>query len=104
MHYPPSTHPNRLAVQRRKLGYSQRRVVRLLGHKSHAGLSLYESGKVLPTLATALRLELILRVPLAQLFPDLYERQLLATRTEDARVTIPTQRMLFDQIPNPQRP
>ena len=43
---------NRLAAFRRKRGYSQRRVAHLLGHKSHAALSLYEHGRVVPTLVT----------------------------------------------------
>jgi hypothetical protein len=55
------------------MGYSQRRVVELLGHRRHGLLSSLEAGQSLPKLETALKLELITRTPVAFLFPNLYD-------------------------------
>jgi transcriptional regulator with XRE-family HTH domain len=101
MNHPHPPLPNRVALHRRKLGYSQRRVVRLLGHKSHAALSLYESGKVMPTLATALRLEAILQAPVATLFQDLFEVQRIAARSQQERFTLHVQQPQVAPILNP---
>jgi len=101
MNRPHPPQPNRVALQRRRLGYSQRRVVRLLGHKSHAALSLYESGKVMPTLATALRLEAILEAPVASLFQDLYEVQQMAARAQRERLRLPIEQPQTNPILNP---
>ena len=62
---------NLLAKYRRRIGYSQKRVAHLIGHKSHGALSSYECGRTLPTLTTALKLEIILRTPVAFLFPGI---------------------------------
>ncbi|MGI9071246.1 MAG: hypothetical protein ACR2JB_07990 [Bryobacteraceae bacterium] len=53
-------HPkqNRLAHFRRRMGFSQRAVALMLRHRSHAALSSYQHGRVLPTLENALRLEI----------------------------------------------
>ena len=88
---------NRLAAFRRRMGYSQRRVAHLLGHKSHAELSLIEHGRVMPALATALRLEIILRTPVAFLFPNLYEDLRKQIRAEEERLAgIRQQTLLSD--------
>jgi transcriptional regulator with XRE-family HTH domain len=87
---------NRLAAFRRRIGYSQRRAAHLLGHKSHAALSQYEQGMVLPALATALRLEIILRTPVAFLFPELYENLRSQVRGEEQRLAGFGQQSLFD--------
>jgi DNA-binding XRE family transcriptional regulator len=63
---------NRLAMYRRRMGFSQRQVAHLLGHTRRGLISAYERGSVLPTLVLALRLEIILRTPVAFLFPDLH--------------------------------
>lgn len=60
------------------MALSQRFVSRLLGHRDATVVSRYERGRLIPPLQTALRLELIYRVPVAFLFPALYE----ALRTE----------------------
>jgi transcriptional regulator with XRE-family HTH domain len=91
---------NRLASFRRKRGYSQRRVARLLGHKSHGALSSYENGRVLPTLATALRLEIVLRTPVAFLFPTMYEKFRAEIREQEERLVGHGQQQdLFDHSP-----
>ena len=90
---------NRLASFRRRRGYSQRHVAHLLGHKSHGALSSYERGRVLPTLTTALKLEIVLRTPVAFLFPDVYENIRNAVRAEEERMAGMGQQDLFDHSP-----
>jgi len=64
---------NHLALYRRRMRFSQKLVARLLGHQNTSMLSRYEHGKSTPPLLTALRLEIVYRVPVAFLFPSLYE-------------------------------
>ena len=90
---------NRLASFRRRRGYSQRRVAHLLGHKSRGALSSYERGRVLPTLAIALKLEIVLRTPVAFLFPNVYETLRNEIRAEEDRLAGVGQQDLFDNSP-----
>jgi transcriptional regulator with XRE-family HTH domain len=87
---------NRLASFRRQRGYSQRRVAHLLGHKGHGALSTYERGSVLPTLTTALKLEIVLRTPVAFLFPGVYDALRREIRAEEGRLAGTGQQDLFD--------
>jgi len=64
---------NRLVFYRRRMGFHQNTVARLLGHKDATLLCLYERGRILPPLAAALGLGIILRVPVEFLFPELYD-------------------------------
>ena len=50
------------------MGYTQREVALLIGHRSATHISDYERGKRLPSLETAIRLEIVLCVPIAFLF------------------------------------
>lgn len=59
-----------LARSRRDLG--QKQVAYLLGHKNLDQVSRYETGSSLPTLQTALKLEIIFGVPVRALFPELH--------------------------------
>jgi len=52
---------------------SQKKVARLLGLENVSILSHYERGTSRPSLERALGLEVIYRVPIAFLFPELYE-------------------------------
>lgn len=90
---------NKLAAFRRKRGYSQRRVMHLLGHQRHGSLSGYEYGHTLPELATALKLEIILRTPVAFLFPDLYEILRTEIRAKEDKLAGYGQLDLFDHSP-----
>lgn len=54
------------------MGYSQAYVASLLGHKTASHISDYERGIRLPSLATALKLEIVLCAPVAFLFRDLH--------------------------------
>ena len=87
---------NRLASYRRSRGYSQRYVAHLLGHKGHGALSGYERGSSLPTLATALKLEIVLRTPVAFLFPGVYDALRNDIRAEEGRLAGTGQQDLFD--------
>ena len=66
-------HKNSLVVYRRRMGFSQKAVARLLGHKDATLLCMYERGRILPPLVVALALGVILRVPVEFLFPGLYD-------------------------------
>lgn len=59
-----------LARSRRDL--KQKQIAYLLGHNSLDQVSRYENGSRLPTLQTALKLEIILGVPMRELFPGLH--------------------------------
>jgi DNA-binding XRE family transcriptional regulator len=65
---------NSLVLYRRRMGFSQKTVSRLLGHKDATLLCSYERGRILPPLAAALGLGIILRVPVEFLFPGLYDQ------------------------------
>ena len=55
------------------MGFSQKQVARLLGHRDASMVSHYERYRALPPLAVALGLEIIYRTPVAFLFPDMYD-------------------------------
>jgi transcriptional regulator with XRE-family HTH domain len=78
---------NRLWIYRKRMRYSQRTVALLLGHKTATHVSAYEHGRRLPSLETALKLELILRVPVAFLFQDAYlaAKRIIRDREERLR-------------------
>ena len=86
---------NRLVVYRRRMGFSQRRVARLLGLRGTSMLSRYEHGRSLPPLKTAFSLGIILRVPVEFLFPALYEGLRDQIRAEEERIAQPVQPALF---------
>ena len=65
-------YPNELFVYRRRMNLSQKQVAVLLGRRDTTMLSRYETGRSLPPLITALRLEIIYRVPVAFLYLKWY--------------------------------
>lgn len=75
---------NRLWQARHKSGLEQKQLAYLLGHKTVNQVSRYESGAKTPSLKTALKLELILRVPVRDLFPEHYQlcRKEIAAQTD----------------------
>src|SRR5438132_4948129 len=64
---------NRLLLYRKRMELSQKQVAAILGLKNIAILSHYERGTTRPSLKRALGLEIVYRVPVAFLFPELYE-------------------------------
>jgi DNA-binding XRE family transcriptional regulator len=67
----PQTQLNNLWMARKQIGLGQKNVARLLGHRSTSVISEYETGKLLPSLPTALRLAMVYNRPVAELYPDL---------------------------------
>ena len=76
---------NNLILYRRRMGYSQKRVANLLGHRDASVLCVYEHGHKHPPLATALSLGIILRVPVEFLFPTLYDELRDHIREQESR-------------------
>lgn len=65
---------NSLKLYRKRMGFRQKHVAALLGHHDSSLLCIFEIGRRFPTLADALRLGIILRVPIEFLYPELYDR------------------------------
>ncbi|HZU31274.1 MAG TPA: helix-turn-helix transcriptional regulator [Candidatus Angelobacter sp.] len=63
---------NNLWVARRRLRMSQKQVARLLGHASTTMLSKYERGRRPPPFEIAIKLTIIYKMNIEELFPQLY--------------------------------
>jgi transcriptional regulator with XRE-family HTH domain len=85
---------NNLVLYRRRMGFTQRHVARLLGRCDATMIAHYEHGRALPPLAVALSLEIIYRVPVAFLFPRMYED--LKRRIRADEESTPRQQPLFE--------
>ena len=57
---------------RQRSGLTQKTIAHLLGRKFTDEISRYENGQRIPTLQTALKLEIIYRVPIRLLFYEKY--------------------------------
>lgn len=77
------------------MGFTQKRVARLLGLAETSMISHYEHGRALPPLAAALALEIIYRVPVAFLFPGMYDELKRRIRDAEEALVRPEQRPLF---------
>ena|SRR5579875_3415635 len=64
---------NKITLYRRRMKLSQSHAAKLLGYVDSSTLSLYESGDLLPSLAAAFQLSILLRIPVEFLFPELYD-------------------------------
>ena len=65
--------PNYLRMYRKRSGFSQAEVARLLGGTNGTNISRYERGSRLPSLETALALAAIFKTPIHELFSGVYE-------------------------------
>ena|SRR5690349_19117093 len=65
-------HRNKLWIARKRAGLGQKSVARLLGHKTTSPISVYETGRLLPGLRTALKLAAIYNTSISELYPSLY--------------------------------
>jgi transcriptional regulator with XRE-family HTH domain len=74
---------NELEIIRRGRGLSRKEVSRLLGYRGTSALSKYERGISMPPLQTALGLEIILRSPIAFLWPSRYRDLQEQIRTQE---------------------
>ncbi len=88
-------HQNQIDHYRRRMRFRASHVARLLGHQDGSTLSEYERGNRLPSLVNALRLGIILRVPVEFLFPNLYDQMRNQIRAEEERLAAPSQPTLF---------
>lgn len=79
---------NRIALYRRRMSLSQRKVAKLLDYGDSSTLSVYESGRSIPSLIVAFRLGIVLRVPVEFLFPDLYDSLRNQIRTHEERLQV----------------
>jgi DNA-binding XRE family transcriptional regulator len=61
-------HQNALAEYRHRMGFTQEQVTRLLGYKRRHAMWILESGRSVPSLATALKFAAIYRAPVEFLF------------------------------------
>jgi len=74
---------NCLWKYRKRMGFTQRQVAAILTHVSQPNLSHLERGDKLPSLITALKLEINYRVPVAFQFPEHYARLKAAIRQKE---------------------
>jgi transcriptional regulator with XRE-family HTH domain len=88
-------HQNRLDHFRRRMRFSPAHVARLLGQRDSSALSDYERGEHTPSLFNALRLGIILRVPVEFLFPVLYDELRNQIRAHEEHLAAPEQPTLF---------
>ena len=72
------------------MGYTQREVARLLGYRSATHISDYERGRRLPSLETAIKLEVVLCAPVAFLFPDIRRRAIAEAKRARRRDDSPS--------------
>ena len=77
---------NQLWKYRQRMSFSQRQVAAILGYVSPYHISEYERGPKLPSLTTALKLEIVYRVPVAFLYPELYRALKDRLRTKEERL------------------
>jgi transcriptional regulator with XRE-family HTH domain len=87
--------PNDLVLYRKRMGFSQKQVARLLGHRDTSMISHYEHNRALPPLAVALGLEIIYRVPVAFLFPGMYNELKRTVRDKEDALPGASQPSLF---------
>jgi transcriptional regulator with XRE-family HTH domain len=95
MRQSPKQKQNSLVLYRRRMGFSQKHVAHLLGHRDTSMVSHYEHGRALPPLSAALALEIILRVPVAFIFPGMYDDLKHHIRKMEEDLASPSQRPLF---------
>lgn len=75
MNYPSYKNiPNRLKQCRKHRGLSQKELADLMGFKDTTWISRWENGDVLPNLVSAVRLSVLLDIPMNNLFDGLVKR------------------------------
>ena len=70
---PFESSPNRLCVLRKQHGLSQKQLAALVG-QDRTMISMYERGRILPTLASAGMLQLLFGLSVAEIFPELFRQ------------------------------
>jgi len=90
----PDDKINDLVHYRKRMRFTQLQVMSILGWKNKKGLTQIESGKVVPTLTTALKLAIIYRVPVEFLFANFHRRLLQQVRSREQSLAPVGQRPL----------
>src|SRR5262245_17775684 len=80
------TYPNRLWNYRKRMGFTQKQVAAIIGHVTRTQIGNWEGGHRVPTLLSALKLEIVYRVPIAFLYPDLYRMLKDKLHSREARL------------------
>jgi DNA-binding XRE family transcriptional regulator len=70
----PNFQLNNLWIARKQAGLGQKSVARRLGHKTASTISEYETGRLLPSLPTALKLAAVYHCPVTELYPELWRQ------------------------------
>ena len=68
------------------MGFTQAQAAAIIGNVSERHIGHWEAGRKLPGLMTALKLELVYRVPIAFLFTELHARLKAELRTREDRL------------------
>jgi DNA-binding XRE family transcriptional regulator len=76
--------PNRLALLRKQNGLSQKQLAAFLG-QDRTTISMYERGRILPSLASAGMFQILFGVNLAEIFPHLFQKLELELQTKRQR-------------------
>ena len=69
---PFQSSPNRLSLLRKQNGLSQKQLAALVS-QDRTTISMYERGRVVPPLSCAAMFQLLFGVPIAEIFPDLFQ-------------------------------
>lgn len=69
-----SSYPNRIRQLRMEKDLTQRELASIVGYESLSAFSQIEAGRKLPSLPTALKLEVALQRLVPDIFPQLYEQ------------------------------
>jgi transcriptional regulator with XRE-family HTH domain len=70
---PFESSPNRLCVLRKQHGLSQKQLAALVG-QDRTMISMYERGRILPTLTSAGMFQLLFGLSVADIFPELFRQ------------------------------
>jgi transcriptional regulator with XRE-family HTH domain len=70
---PFESSPNRLCVLRKQHGLSQKQLAALVG-QDRTMISMYERGRILPTLTSAGMFQVLFGLSVADIFPELFRK------------------------------
>lgn len=75
---------SQLGMHRRRSGFTQLELARLVGHRNSGRVSRHERGASVPPLPVALAYEAVFRTPIHELFPGIHETALKNIETRIA--------------------
>jgi len=80
-------HRNQLWIARKRAGFGQKTVARLLGHRTTSPISEYETGRLTPNLRTACKLAVIYNTRVRDLYVSLFKE--VEEEVESIRKEVP---------------